>query len=84
MHDAKIVADDAHSFYVHSTTGPGPADLYYDDLRSDYAHLEADGCTSKQLGDAMKRGLTARERGFLLQNVASDLHQAFRAALDAG
>jgi hypothetical protein len=81
--DAKTIALDSRSYYVHSTSGPGPADLYYDDMRRSYAHFEADACTSKELGDAMKRGLTPRQRTFLLRNVASDLHRAFQAALAA-
>jgi hypothetical protein len=52
-------------------------------MRRSYAHFEADACTSKELGDAMKRGLTPRQRTFLLRNVASDLHRAFQAALAA-
>jgi len=83
MDDAKTLVDDARSYYVHSTTGPGPADLYYDDMRFDFARFEADGCTSKELGSAMERGLTPRQRAFLLHNVASDLHRAFQAALDS-
>ena len=31
--------------YAHSTGLPGPADLYYYDLRESYAHAQADGCT---------------------------------------
>jgi hypothetical protein len=81
MEDAKIFVGDSRSYYVHSTSGPGPADLYYDDMRLSYAHFEADGCTSKELGDAMERGLTPRQRAFLLDNVASDLRRALAAAL---
>lgn len=80
-HDARVLVADARGFYVHSTTAPGPADLYYYDMRFDFAHFQADDCTSEQLGEAMKRGLTARERRFLLHNVASNLLRAFRAAL---
>jgi hypothetical protein len=79
--DAATLVDDSHAYYVHSTSGPGPADLYYDDMRLSYAHFQADECTSEQLGDAMKRGLTPRQRAFLLDNVASDLRRAFQAAL---
>jgi hypothetical protein len=81
--DARTLVHDAQLFYAHSTRLPGPADLYYYDLRFAYAHLEADGCTSQQLGEAMRAGLTPRQRAFLLRNVASDLHRAFRAALAA-
>jgi hypothetical protein len=79
--DARTVVKDARLYYVHSTGAPGPADLYYYDLRFAYAHFQADGCTSTGLGEAMRSGLTARQRAFLLHNVASDLHRAFRAAL---
>jgi hypothetical protein len=79
--DARTVVRDARLYYVHSTGAPGPADLYYYDLRFAYAHLQADGCTSSELGEAMQAGLTARQRDFLLHNVSSDLHRAFRAAL---
>jgi hypothetical protein len=79
--DARTVVQDARLYYRHSTGAPGPADLYYYDLRFAYAHLQADGCTSRQLGEAMKAGLTARQRTFLLHNVASELHRAFQAAL---
>jgi hypothetical protein len=81
MEDAKTFVGDARSYYVHSTSGPGPADLYYDDMRLSYAHFEADGCTSKELGDAMKRGLTPRQRTFLVDIVASDLRRTLSAAL---
>jgi hypothetical protein len=79
--DAKTFVGDSRSYYVHSTSGPGPADLYYDDMRLSYAHFEADGCTSKELGDAMEHGLTPRQRAFLLDNVASDLRRTLSAAL---
>lgn len=81
MSDAKRIVRDSRDYYAHSTYAPGPADLYYDELRLGYAHFQADGCTSKELGDALKRGLTPRQRAFLLENVASDLHRAFQAAL---
>jgi hypothetical protein len=81
--DARTLVRDARSYYVHSTSGPGPADLYYDDMRLSYAHFEADACTNEQLGQAMKRGLTPRQQRFLLANLASDLRRAFRAAMDA-
>lgn len=80
MTDATTLVRDSRSYYVHSTTGPGPADLYYDDMRLGYAHFEADGCTSRELGQAMKSGLTQRQQTFLLRNVASDLRRAFRDA----
>jgi hypothetical protein len=80
-HDARTVVQDAGLYYRHSTGAPGPADLYYYDLRFAYAHFQADGCTSRQLGEAMRAGLSARQRTFLLHNVASELHQAFQAAL---
>ncbi len=79
--DTKTLVQDAHLYYVHSTGAPGPADLYYYDLRESFAHFEADNCTGEQLGQAMKRGLTVRQRAFLLRNVASDLHRAFSEAL---
>ncbi|HEY7420533.1 MAG TPA: hypothetical protein VH541_00870 [Gaiellaceae bacterium] len=79
--DARTLVQDARLYYRHSTGAPGPADLYYYDLREAFAHLEADGCTHKELGEAMKAGLTPSQRTFLLHNVASDLHQAFQAAL---
>lgn len=79
--DTRTVVQDAALYYAHSTGLPGPADLYYYNLRFAYAHFQADGCTSEQLGQQLKRGLTARQRTFLLHNVASNLQQAFRAAL---
>lgn len=82
--DARTVVRDAALYYGHSTGLPGPADLYYYDLRESYAHFLADGCTSSQLGHEMRGRLTARQRTFLLHNVARDLEQAFRAALDGG
>lgn len=81
MRDAKTLVHDSRDFYLHSTSEPGPADLYYDEMRLDYAHFQADDCTSGQLRDAMKRGLTPPQRTFLLHNVASDLHRAFQTAL---
>ena len=81
--DTRTLVEDAGLYYAHSTGLPGPADLYYYDMRFAYAHFEADGCTSKQLGEALKRKLTAPQQAFLLRNVASNLHRVFRAALDA-
>lgn len=81
--DAHTLVDDGHLFYAHSSGAQGPADLYYFDMRLAYAHFEADGCTSKELGRAMRRGLTARQTAFLLHNLTGDLHRAFQAALDA-
>ena len=83
MRDAKTLVDDARAYYVHSTAGPGPADLYYDDMRLDFAHFQADGCTSQELGQAMKSGLTKKQQTFLLRNVSSDLRRAFRDALNS-
>jgi len=80
--DTRTLVQDARLYYVHSTGAPGPADLYYYDLRFAHAHFEADGCTSRELGEAMKTRLTARQRTFLLHNVAGDLQRAFRTALD--
>jgi hypothetical protein len=79
--DIHTLVDDAALYYAHSTRLPGPADLYYYDLRFDYAHFQADGCTSPELGRQMRRRLTARQRTFLLHNVASNLQHAFRSAL---
>jgi hypothetical protein len=79
--DARTVVDDARLYYAHSTGGLGPADLYYYDLREAYAHFQADACTDAELGAAMTRGLTTRQRTFLLHNVAHDLERAFHAAL---
>jgi hypothetical protein len=79
--DARTVVQDARLYYAHSTGAPGPADLYYYDMRFAYAHFQADGCTSRELGEAMKARLTARQRTFLLRNVASNLRRAFDAAL---
>jgi hypothetical protein len=81
--DAATLVREARLYYAHSTGALGPADLYYYDLRFAYAHLQADGCTSKELGEAMEGGLTARQRSFLLHNVASNLYHAFREALNA-
>lgn len=81
--DTHTVVGDALLYYKHSTGAPGPADLYYYDLREAYAHFDADACTSKQLGQALERRLTARQRAFLLGNVSSDLQHPLRAALDA-
>jgi hypothetical protein len=82
MVDAKTLVDDARLYYAHSTTLPGPADLYYDDMRLDAAHFEADACTTDELADATK-SLSARERRFLLHNLGGDLDRVFRAALSS-
>jgi hypothetical protein len=79
--DAREIVHQARLYYLHSTTAPGPADLYFYDMRFAYAHFQADACTSAQLGKALRRGLTPRERAFLLGNVSGDLHRAFAAAL---
>jgi hypothetical protein len=82
-HDAATVVDNAREFYLHSTGGLGPADLYFYDTRFAFAHLTADGCTSEQLGTALEHGLTQRQRRFLLGHLATELAQPFRAALKA-
>jgi hypothetical protein len=82
MVDTRTLVQDAAVYYAHSTGLPGPADLYYYDMRFAYAHFQADGCTSEELGHEMKHRLTARQRTFLLHNVAGNLRRAFRAALD--
>jgi hypothetical protein len=79
--DARQIAQNARLYYLHSTSAPGPADLYFYDMRFAYAHFDADACTPAQLGAALRRGLTARQRTFLLHNVSSDLRGAFDAAL---
>jgi hypothetical protein len=81
--DARTLVRQARLYYAHSTGALGPADLYYYDLRFAYAHFQADGCTSTELGRAMRAGLTGRQRTFLLHNVASNLYKPFRAALDS-
>jgi hypothetical protein len=82
-HDGRLVFADARAFYRHSTTAPGPADLYFYDMRFDYAHFEADGCSSKELGDAMAASLSARQRAWLLGNLPGDFQRIFRAAVAA-
>ncbi len=79
--DADEIAHQARLYYLHSTTAPGPADLYFYDMRFAYAHFQADACTSAQLGKALRAGLTAPQRTFLLGNVSGELHAAFHAAL---
>jgi hypothetical protein len=81
--DARKVAEGARRYYAHTNGAPGPADLYYFDLRFAYAQFEADGCTSDQLGRAMEQRLSARQRTFLLHNVAGDLSRAFHTALQS-
>jgi hypothetical protein len=81
--DTRALVHEARLYYVHSTVAPGPADLYYYDLRFAYAHFEADGCTSKELGQALESRFTAKQRAFLLHNVAGNLYRAFHAALGA-
>lgn len=81
--DARTVADDARSYYAHTHGAPGPADLYYYELRFAYAHFQADGCASEQLGQALRQGLSEKQRRFLLHNVTAALAQAFQTALAA-
>lgn len=82
--DAAAVAGDAHQYYMHTAGGaPPPADLYYIDMRADYAHFSADACSPADLGRALRAALTARQRSYLLGNLSSDLLDAFRAALKA-
>jgi hypothetical protein len=81
--DTRTLVGDALQYYRHSNGAPGPADLYYYDMRFSYAHFEADECTSEELGRALRSRLTARQRTFLLHNVARDLYQVFHGALDA-
>jgi hypothetical protein len=80
--DTRTLVHDASLYYAHSSVLPGPADLYYYDMRFAFAHFQADGCSSRELGEVMKARLTARQRVFLLHNVASNLQRAFRAALE--
>ncbi len=82
-HAARVVVADARDFYLHSTTLPGPADLYFYDMREGYAHFQADDCTSKQLGDALARGLITRQRTWLQANLPAAFSRIFRAALSA-
>jgi hypothetical protein len=81
--DTRALVHEAHLYYLHSTVAPGPADLYYYDMRFAYAHFEADGCTNKVLGQALESHFTAKQQAFLLHNVASNLYRAFHAALGA-
>ena len=82
-HDGGVIAENALLFYRHSTTAPGPADLYFYDMREGYAHFQADVCTSRQLGAALVRGLTPRQRTWLLANLPGDFSRIFRTALGA-
>ena len=81
--DTSNVVANAHLFYDHSTGGLGPADLYFYDLRFAYAHFQADGCSPRELGDALTTLLTQRQRNWLLDNLSSNLATAFRVALNA-
>lgn len=78
--DADVVFRDAKLFYTHSTTAPGPADLYFYDMRFDYAHFEADGCSPAQLGARMAHDLSARQRTWLLANLPSDFQRILATA----
>jgi hypothetical protein len=81
--DAAAIAHDALLYYEHTAGGaPPPADLYYIDMRADDAHFRADACPPSDLGLALRHALTARQRGYLLGNLSSDLVQAFRTALN--
>jgi len=81
--DAATVADNAGQYYRHTTVGPGPADLYFYNTRFAYAHFTADGCTPPQLGSALERGLTERQRRYLIANLSKNLSVPFQAALKA-
>lgn len=81
--DTSVVVANARSFYVHSTGGIGPADLYLYQLRFAYAHFQADGCSPGELGDALASKLTQRQRNFLIHNLSSNLASAFTDALKA-
>lgn len=82
-HDSRVIVDNADLFYEHSTKLPGPADLYFYDMRFAYAHFEADGCTSDQLGTVVRSRLTAARRIWLLRNLPGDFRRIFSAALAA-
>jgi len=81
--DTNVVVANARLFYVHSTGGIPPADLYFYDLRFAYAHFQADGCSPEELGDALANKLTHLQRNFLIHNLSSNLATAFSAALKA-
>ena len=82
--DAAAVAQDALLYFEHTAGGaPPPADLYYLEMHADYSHLRADACPPADLGRALRTGLTARQRSFLLANLSSDLVRVFRTALNA-
>jgi hypothetical protein len=81
--DTNVVIDNSRLFYVHSTGGIPPADLYFYDLRFGYAHFQADGCSPGELGAALASKLTQRQRNFLIHNLSSNLATAFTAALRA-
>jgi hypothetical protein len=78
--DADVVFHDARLFYTHSTSAPGPADLYFYNMRFAYAHFQADGCSPAQLGDRMTRDLSAAQRTWLLANLPSDFRHIFAVA----
>ena len=45
--DTRTVVQDAALYYAHSTGLPGPADLYYYDLREAYAHSRPTGARAR-------------------------------------
>lgn len=82
-HDARVFASDALLFLAHTgaTVAAYPADLYYIDLREDFADFQARGCSPKDLGDALRPRLTARQRAALVADLPTVMAKAVRDGL---
>jgi hypothetical protein len=83
--DARTLAGDARAFVVHFDSGAGayPADLNYVIVRDDLARFRSHGCDPAVLGRALTRGLTAVQRGKLVEHLPSSIAGALRDALAA-
>ncbi len=80
--DAQNFADDALRFLAHF--GPEaayPADLYYVILRGEFVDFEAHHCAAALLGDALNRGLTAKQRSVFIADLPRSMASVVRRTL---
>lgn len=80
--DARIFARDAVLFVAHSSANAAyPADLYYMDLREDFAGFEAGSCEPTYLGTALRARLTPAQRATLVAGLPTTFAHVLRTGL---
>jgi hypothetical protein len=82
--DAGLVAHDSGVFLEHyGAQAAYPADLYYVDLREDYADFQARQCDPAVLGRALHRALTPKQQRTLVAALPAAMAADFSTALRA-